>query len=44
MSDTTPLRVVFLADTRPGHYHIAEGVIAALARLARLSEVRDGIH
>lgn len=28
-----PLKVIFLADTRPGHYHLAEGVIAAIARL-----------
>jgi mitochondrial fission protein ELM1 len=28
-----PLKVIFLADTRPGHYHLAQGVIAALARL-----------
>jgi len=34
----TPLKVIFLADTRPGHYHLAEGVIAALKRL-RLVEV-----
>jgi mitochondrial fission protein ELM1 len=30
---TTPLRVIFLADTRPGHYHLAQGVIAALERI-----------
>ena len=29
----TPLKVIFLADTRPGHYHLAQGVIAALARI-----------
>jgi uncharacterized protein len=29
----TPLKIIFLADTRPGHYHLAQGVIAALARL-----------
>ena len=40
MSDTSPLRVVFLADTRPGHYHIAEGVIAALARLRPVEVTR----
>ena len=40
MSDTSPLRVVFLADTRPGHYHIAEGVIAALARLRPVDVTR----
>ncbi|MGD8356163.1 MAG: nucleoside-diphosphate sugar epimerase, partial [Methyloceanibacter sp.] len=40
MSDITPLRVIFLADTRPGHYHIAEGVIAALARLRPVDVTR----
>lgn len=40
MSDTTPLRIIFLADTRPGHYHIAEGVIAALARLRPVEVTR----
>ena len=29
----TPLKVILLADTRPGHYHLAEGVIAAVKRL-----------
>lgn len=28
----TPLKIILLADTRPGHYHLAEGVIAAIAR------------
>ncbi|MEM9590816.1 MAG: ELM1/GtrOC1 family putative glycosyltransferase [Pseudomonadota bacterium] len=40
MSHTTPLRVVLLADTRPGHYHIAEGVVAALARLRPVDVTR----
>jgi len=40
MSDTTPLRVVFLADTRPGHFHIAQGVIAALSRLRPVDVTR----
>lgn len=35
-----PLRVVFLADTRPGHYHIAQGVIAALSRLRPVDVTR----
>ena len=44
----TPLKVIFLADTRPGHYHLAEGVIAALARLrpvvvTRIEVKRKGI-
>lgn len=29
----TPLRVQLLSDGRPGHYHLAEGVCAALRRL-----------
>jgi mitochondrial fission protein ELM1 len=29
----TPLRILHISDGRPGHYHLAEGVIAALGRL-----------
>lgn len=36
----TPLKVIFLADTRPGHYHLAEGVIAALGRLRAVEVTR----
>jgi mitochondrial fission protein ELM1 len=36
----TPLKVIFLADTRPGHYHLAQGVIAALARLKPVDVTR----
>jgi mitochondrial fission protein ELM1 len=36
----TPLKVIFLADTRPGHYHLAEGVIAAIARLRPVEVTR----
>jgi uncharacterized protein len=36
----TPLKIVFLADTRPGHFHVAEGVIAALARLRPVEVTR----
>jgi hypothetical protein len=35
-----PLKVIFLADTRPGHYHLALGVIAALARLRPVEVTR----
>ena len=28
-----PLNVLLISDDRPGHYHLAEGVIAAIARL-----------
>jgi mitochondrial fission protein ELM1 len=37
---TQPLRVIFLADTRPGHYHLAQGVIAALERLRPVEVTR----
>lgn len=30
------LEVLLLSDGRPGHYHLAEGVVAALGRLAEL--------
>ena len=36
----TPLKVIFLADTRPGHYHLAEGVIAAVKRLRPVEVTR----
>ncbi|MGE3529905.1 MAG: ELM1/GtrOC1 family putative glycosyltransferase [Methyloceanibacter sp.] len=36
----TPLKVVFLADTRPGHFHVAQGVIAAIARLRPVEVTR----
>ena len=36
----TPLKIIFLADTRPGHYHLAEGVIAAVKRLRPVEVTR----
>jgi mitochondrial fission protein ELM1 len=36
----TPFKLIFLADTRPGHYHLAQGVIAALARLRPVEVTR----
>jgi mitochondrial fission protein ELM1 len=36
----TPLKIIFLADTRPGHYHLAQGVIAALQRLRPVEVTR----
>jgi mitochondrial fission protein ELM1 len=36
----TPLKIIFLADTRPGHYHLSEGVIAAIARLRPVEVTR----
>ena len=32
MSSTAPLAILILSDGRPGHYHLAEGVAAAIAR------------
>ncbi len=29
-----PLRILYISDDRPGHYHLTEGVIAALERVA----------
>jgi uncharacterized protein len=40
----TPLKVIFLADTRPGHYHLAEGVIAGLKRLRPVEVTRILVH
>ncbi len=34
------LRILHLSDDRPGHYHLADGVIAALARLRPVEEQR----
>lgn len=34
------LRVLLLADDKPGHYHLAEGVIAALARRRHVEATR----
>jgi mitochondrial fission protein ELM1 len=39
-----PLKVLFLADTRPGHYHLSEGVIAALKRLRDVQVTRIEIR
>jgi hypothetical protein len=36
----TPLKIIFLADTRPGHYHLAQGLIAAVARLRPVDVTR----
>ena len=36
----TPLKIILLADTRPGHYHLAEGVVAAIARLRPVEVTR----
>ena len=44
MSDKKPLRVIFLADTRPGHYHVAQGVITALSRLRPVEVTRIEVN
>ncbi|HRD76247.1 MAG TPA: nucleoside-diphosphate sugar epimerase, partial [Hyphomicrobiaceae bacterium] len=28
----TPLTILLISDGRPGHYHLSEGVVAAIAR------------
>ena len=35
-----PLKALLLSDGRPGHYHLAEGVLAAVARLRPVETVR----
>jgi hypothetical protein len=35
-----PLKVIFLADTRPGHYHLTQGVIAAIQRVRPVEVTR----
>ena len=35
-----PLKILFLADDKPGHYHLTEGLIAALQRLRPLDVQR----
>lgn len=32
----SPLRILHISDGRPGHYHLAEGVIAAIDRLRKI--------
>ena len=38
------LKIILLADTRPGHYHLAEGVIAAIARLRPVDVTRVSVN
>jgi uncharacterized protein len=40
----TPLKIIFLADTRPGHYHLSQGVIAAIARLRPVDVTRVEVN
>src|SRR5512145_1725978 len=35
-----PLKALLLSDGKPGHYHLAEGVLAAVARLRPLDTRR----
>jgi uncharacterized protein len=39
-----PLKIILLADTRPGHYHLAEGVIAAIERLRAVEVTRLAVE
>ncbi|MGH6866466.1 MAG: ELM1/GtrOC1 family putative glycosyltransferase [Methyloceanibacter sp.] len=39
-----PLKIIFLADTRPGHYHLAQGVIAAIERLRPVEVTRIEVN
>ena len=39
-----PLDVLLLADDKPGHYHLAEGVIAALERLVPVNTTRINVQ
>lgn len=46
-ADSRELRVLLLSDGRPGHYHLAEGIVAALSRkramrIERLDARRNG--
>jgi len=43
-SSMSPIKVLLLSDSRPGHYHLAEGVIAALARVRPVETVRVGLR
>ena len=36
----TSLKVIFLADIGPGHYHLAQGVIVAIGRLRAVEVTR----
>jgi mitochondrial fission protein ELM1 len=38
------LKIILLADTRPGHYHLAEGVIAAIVRLRPVDVTRVAVN
>jgi len=40
----TPLKIIFLADTRPGHYHLAQGIIAAIERLRPIEVTRVEVN
>ncbi len=40
----TPLKVLFLADDKPGHYHLTEGLIEALKRLRPVDVTRLAVQ
>ena len=39
-----PIKVILLKDHRPGHYHVSEGVVAALRRVAEVECTHVEIH
>lgn len=39
-----PLTALLLTDDRPGHYHRAEGILAAIARLRQVETTRVSVH
>jgi uncharacterized protein len=41
---TRPLLALLLSDGRPGHYHRAEGILAAIARLRPVETMRLAAH
>lgn len=40
MTDRPEIDLLLLSDERPGHYHLADGVVAAMARIADVTETR----
>lgn len=40
VTDRPEIDLLLLSDERPGHYHLADGVVAAMARIADVTETR----
>ena len=40
VTDKPEIDILLLSDERPGHYHLADGVVAALGRVAEITETR----